>query len=268
MMNIQAIITAVAVVGITGLIFGLLLSFASVIFAVKTDDREELILSELPGANCGACGYAGCSAYAAAIVSEGAPVNSCSVGKDPVAKKIAKIMGVEAKAVEPKTARVMCSGNCSVATDKYEYHGINTCSAAVKLAGGAKECPNGCLGLGSCVSVCPFGAIEIVEGIAVIDDEKCQACGKCIAKCPKGIIKFVPKKNKYSVLCSNREKGAAKINKYCKAGCVACRMCEKVCPAGAIKVTDNFAEIDYGLCTGCGECAEKCPKKVIHLFEN
>ena len=147
----------------------------------------------MPGANCGACGYAGCSSYAAAIVHDGAPINACSVGKAPVAKKISKIMGVEAKPVEEKTARVMCGGNCSVAVNKYEYSGIHDCVAASKLAGGAKECPNGCLGFGSCVSACPFGAISIKDGIAVIDEEKCQACGKCIAKCPKHIIKFVPK---------------------------------------------------------------------------
>ncbi len=262
-MNFSVILYPVLIVGTIGLVFGCLLAFASVVFSVKTDEREIEIISELPGANCGACGYAGCSSYAAAIVNDGAPVNACPVGKDAVAEKIAKIMGVEAEDVEEKAAKVMCMGSCDVAIYKYEYHGVSDCAAAAKLAGGAKSCPNGCLGLGSCVSVCEFGAISVVDGVAVIDDDKCVACGKCINKCPKHIIKFVPKKNKVWVPCSNNEKGVV-TKQYCTVGCIGCKMCEKVCPVSSIKVTDNFASIDYSLCINCGECALKCPKKVIH----
>ena len=256
------IILAVAVVGVIGLIFGCLLSFASVIFRIEKDKREEEILEILPGANCGACGYAGCSAYAGAIVNDDAEINLCSVGKNAVAEKIGDIMGRKAETVEPMVAKVMCGGKCSVATKKYEYIGIHDCVAASKLAGGDKDCPNGCLGYGNCVIACPFDAIEIKDEIAVVNEEKCQACGLCIKKCPKNIIKFVPKKNKVWVLCSNTEKGAL-TNKHCMVGCIGCKMCEKVCPTGAIKVTDNFAKIDYSLCINCGECANKCPKKVI-----
>lgn len=261
-MSISVILYPVLIVGVIGLIFGCLLAFAAIVFAVKTDEREELIIAELPGANCGACGYAGCSAYAAAVVNDGAPVNACSVGKDAVAKKIAEIMGVTAEEVEEKAARVMCMGTCDVAINKYEYHGITDCVAAARLAGGAKGCPSGCLGLGSCISVCKFGAISVVNGVAVIDEDKCTACGMCINKCPKHIIKFVPKKNKVWVPCSNNEKGVL-TKQYCSVGCLGCKMCEKVCPSSAIKVTENFASIDYNLCTNCGECALKCPKKVI-----
>lgn len=259
----NVILYPVLIVGIIGLLFGLLLAFASIIFEVKADEREEKILEELPGANCGACGYAGCSAYASAILNDNAPVNACSVGKNRVANKIADIMGVKAEAVEEKSARVMCIGNCDVSKYKYEYHGISDCFAAMKLAGGAKTCPNGCLGLGNCVSVCNFGAISIVNGVAVIDEEKCTACGMCINKCPKRIIKFVPKKNKVWVPCSNNEKGI-NTKEYCSVGCIGCKMCEKVCPTSAISVTQNFATIDYQKCINCGECAQKCPKKIIH----
>lgn len=261
-MDYNNIILAVVIVGVIGLIFGCLLSFASIIFKVEKDEREDKILEVLPGANCGACGYAGCSAYAEAIVSGGAPINACSVGKDKVAKEIGDIMGIKAEAVEPMVAKVMCGGNCSVATKKYEYRGIHDCVAAQKLAGGDKECPNGCLGFGNCAIACPFDAIEIKDGIAVVNEEKCRACGLCIKKCPKNIIKFVPRKNKVWVLCSNTEKGAL-TTKHCMAGCIGCKMCEKVCPTGAVKVSDNFAKIDYSLCINCGECADKCPKKVI-----
>lgn len=261
-MNFSVILYPVLTVGAIGLIFGCLLAFAAIVFEVKKDEREEKILSELPGANCGACGFAGCSAYAAAVVNDGAPVNSCSVGKDAVAKKIADIMGVSAAKTEPRVAKVMCAGNCDVAQEKYEYHGISDCAAAAKLGGGAKSCPDGCLGLGSCVSVCAFGAITIENGVAVIDENKCTSCGMCINKCPKHIIKFVPKNSSVWALCSNKEKGVL-TKEYCSVGCIGCKICEKSCPNEAIKVTDNVAAIDYFLCKNCGICAEKCPKKVI-----
>lgn len=256
------IILAVLIVGGTGLLFGCLLAFASIIFRVSKDERLDKITDALPGANCGACGYAGCAAYAEAIISNNAPINACSVGKDAVAQKIGKIMGKKAEKVEAKTARVLCSGVCGAALDKYDYQGIRSCVAAAKLAGGPKTCPNGCLGFGTCQTVCQFGAISIVDGVAVIDEEKCTACGQCIKKCPKHIIQFVPKKNQAWVKCMNTEAGAL-TNKYCKSGCIGCKICEKNCPTGAIKVTDNFASIDYDRCINCGECAKKCPKHVI-----
>lgn len=257
-----SIISAVLVVGGIGLIFGCLLAFASIVFEVKQDKRIEQIQSVLPGANCGACGFAGCSAYAASIVQDKTPVNMCSVGKAPVANAIGIIMGVDAGEVTEKVAKVMCGGNCSSAVMKYEYMGIQDCAAEAKLSGGAKQCPYGCLGLGSCAKVCPFGAISIVAGIAVVDPEKCQACGKCLKTCPKGIIHFVPKENREWVLCSNKDKGAV-ANKYCSVSCIGCKMCEKVCPSDAIHVVDNLARIDYDKCISCGACAAKCPRKAI-----
>lgn len=258
------IILAVLIVGAIGLIFGCILAFASVIFAVKTDEREEQIVSVLPGANCGACGYAGCSAYAGAVVNDNAPVNGCPVGKGSVAEKIAKIMGVETQSVEEKVAKVMCQGTCNEAVIKYDYKGVNDCFAAQKLAGGPKECTYGCLGYGSCVTACQFDAVKIIDGIAKVSEDKCQACEACIKACPKGIIKMVPKQKKAHVLCINKDKGAL-VNKYCKVGCIGCKMCEKICPVSAISVVDNCAKVDYSLCSGCGLCAEKCPKKVIEI---
>lgn len=261
------IIYAVAIVGIIGLIFGLLLSFASVIFKVETDEREGKIVEVLPGANCGGCGFAGCSAYAAAVVSGNAPVNACSVGKDAVAAKIAEIMGVKAEKSEPMCARVMCAGDCDKAPDKYIYTGNEDCRSAVRLAGGAKACPNGCLGLGSCVKVCKFGAISVTDGIASVDEEKCTACGACVKTCPKHIIELIPQKSKYYVQCKNTEKGAL-TNKHCKVGCIGCRKCEKACPVGAVAVNDNLAKIDCSKCIGCGACAAECPRKIITLRNN
>lgn len=261
-MNISNIIAAICVVGGVGLLFGLLLAFAAHIFAVKTDERAGQILDALPGANCGSCGYAGCSAYAEAVVKGDAPVNACTVGKAPVANKIADIMGVEAGEVQEIVARVMCGGDKGSVAYKFEYKGINDCAAAAKFAGGAKKCESGCLGLGRCVSACPFGAIKIKNGVAVVDDELCQACGKCIQACPKHIIKLIPKNQRHWVLCSNPEMGKY-VNQYCKKGCIGCKLCEKECKFDAVQVVDNHAIIDYDKCRNCGLCAKKCPRGVI-----
>ena len=261
-MNINNIILSVVIVGVTGLIFGCLLAFASIVFAVKKDEKEEKILAELPGANCGGCGFAGCAACAEAIAKGEAPVNACPVGKQQLAEKLSKIMGVEAVAGDAKVAKVLCNGTCSNTTFKYEYDGPSDCVIAARLGGGPKDCPNGCLGFGTCKNACPFDAIEIVDGIAKINEEKCQACGVCVGVCPKHIIKLVPQTHNTFVLCSNTDKGPA-VNKYCTNGCIGCKLCEKNCPQGAVKVVNNCAVIDHELCIDCGVCAEKCPKKVI-----
>ncbi len=261
-MDIGNIIAAVCVVGGVGLFFGLVLAGAAHIFAVKKDERAEKILSVLPGANCGSCGYAGCGAYAEAVVNGTAPVNGCTVGKQAVAEKVAEIMGVEAGEVKEYTARVMCGGDRGSVVYKFEYKGIKDCIAAAKFAGGAKKCESGCLGLGHCVSVCPFGAISVKNGVAVVDEDLCQACGKCIKSCPKNLIKLVPKDARHWVLCSNPEMGKF-VNQYCKKGCIGCKLCEKECKFDAIHVIDNHAVIDYGKCRNCGACARKCPRGVI-----
>lgn len=266
-MNLQSILIAAAVVGGTGLVFGLILSIASFVFEVKKDERAEKVLAELPGANCGACGYAGCSAYADAVVLNGAPVNCCSVGKAPVAKKISEIMGVDAGEVVEKVAHVMCSGNCANVVYKYEYDGKRDCVSEAQLAGGAKACPSGCLGLGTCTTVCKFGAISVQDGVAVVDENKCTACGQCLRACPKSVIHFVPKNNNQRVVCHNPEMGKY-VNQYCKSGCIGCKICEKNCPFDAIHVENNFAVIDYDKCKNCGICVQKCPRHVIHSTKN
>ncbi len=262
-MDFTNIIAAICVVGGTGLVFGLLLAFASHVFAVEVDERTEKILECLPGANCGSCGYAGCSAYAQAVTDGEAPVNGCTVGKAPVAEKIAAIMGTEAGEVEDVVARVMCGGDCANSVYKYEYEGVNDCVAAARYAGGLKRCESGCLGLGHCVSVCKFGAISVVDGVAVVDAEKCQACGACVKSCPKNLIQLVPRSNRHWVLCSNPEIGRY-VNQYCKKGCIGCKLCEKACHFDAIHVVNNHAVIDYDKCKNCGLCAKKCPRGVIH----
>ena len=175
------ILYPISVLGGLGLLFGVSLAIASKVFAVEIDPKIVEIRKALPGANCGACGFPGCDGLANAIAEGKAPVSACSVGGAPVAETIADIMGVNAAETIREVATVLCQGDCHKAKDKYVYSGIKDCRAENILAGGSKSCSYGCLGCGTCKDVCDFDAIEIIDGVAVIDKEKCTSCKKCIS---------------------------------------------------------------------------------------
>lgn len=262
-MDMMSILTAAGVVGAVGIFIGLFLGIAGIAFKVEVDEREEAVLAALPGNNCGGCGFAGCSGLAAAIAKGEAPVNACPVGGDGVGKKIAEIMGVEASDTMKMVAFVHCQGDCEKTHKDYEYVGIEDCGMLAFVPnGGPKSCNYGCLGYGSCVKACPFDAIRVENGVAVVDKEACKACGKCVAACPKNLISLVPYEAPYLVACSSNDKGPVTM-KACSVGCIGCGICVKNCPAGAVTVENFNATIDPEKCTGCGTCAEKCPKKAI-----
>ena len=199
-MSMTGIILAAVIVGGTGLFIGIFLGLADKQFAVEVDEKEEQILGVLPGNNCGGCGYPGCSGLAAAISKGEAPVNACPVGGAPVAAKVGEIMGVEAGEQVREVAFVKCAGTCEVAKQTYNYNGLHDCVMINMMQnGGPKACTFGCLGEGSCVQACPFDAIHVVDGVAVVDKDACKACGKCVAVCPRHLIELVPYEQKHLV---------------------------------------------------------------------
>ena len=261
--NIQNVLIGGAFVGVLGLILGVALGIIGKVFFVKVDEREIQVRECLPGNNCGGCGYAGCDGLAAAIAKGEAPVNGCPVANAEAKAKIGEIMGQTVDVDDKKVAFVKCSGTCDKTERKYNYYGLNDCRKAVVAPGaGDKLCSYGCMGFGSCVDACQFEAIHVVDGVAVVDKEKCVACGKCVSTCPKALIEIIPYKASQAVACSSKDKGKD-VRVACKTGCIGCMICTKQCETGAITVTDNLAKIDYEKCNGCGKCAEKCPQKII-----
>lgn len=262
-MDIWGIVIATIVVGATGIVIGLLLGVAGEKFKVEVNEKELFIRDLLPGNNCGGCGFAGCDALAKAIAAGEAPVNACPVGGADCASRIGEVMGVADTDTERKVAFVKCSGTCDKVETEYNYYGTMDCKMAAMVPGrGSKKCIYGCMGYGTCERACPFDAIHVVDGVAVVDKEKCVACGKCVAECPNRLIELVPYTVRYMVSCSSRDKGKD-VKAVCSAGCIGCGICVKQCEYGAIVLEDNIAHIDQSKCVGCGKCAAKCPSKVI-----
>ncbi len=258
----SAILTATIVIGLVGLLVGIGLVYIGNKFYVEVDEREAAVREVLPGNNCGACGFAGCDAMAAAIAVGDAPANGCPVGGAAVAGKIGAIMGVAVGETERMTAYVRCNGSCEHTSAKNQYIGIRDCRAAALSGMHPWNCDFGCMGYGSCVKVCPENAIHVKDGVAVVDRERCVGCGLCVKACPKQLIELVPYSQKVVVRCRNTDKGKD-VKAACGVGCIGCRLCTKQCGTGAITVEDNLARIDYSLCTNCGNCAAKCPQSTI-----
>ena len=259
------ILKAALTLGALGLIMGVLLAVASRIFAVHTDERVEQIAALLPGTNCGGCGFAGCSAYASAVVRGEASPSACVAGGAAAAQGIAKILGVDVDTRERRVAHVYCSGG-DVTARRFQYTGVQSCFAASRVANGPVECTFACLGFGDCVKSCAFDAIHIEGGHAFVDRDRCTGCGKCASTCPRKIIGLIPAAAPISVNCSSRDRGAF-VRSVCEAGCIGCTLCVKKCEHDAIHVVDNLARIDYEKCVGCGECLKVCPRGIIREEE-
>lgn len=257
----EKILYAIAVLGVLGAVFGGILAVASKVFAVKVDERLPKLTGALPGANCGGCGFAGCQAYAQAVLDGKAQIGLCAAGGAEAARKMSEVMGVESVKVEKKVAMVKCRGKNHLFKGRYD--GIADCRSAMFVTGdGPSACPNGCLGFGTCVSVCKFDAIRVIGGVARVDADKCTGCMQCVDVCPRKVIIPVTYNTDIVIACSNRERGA-NTRKVCDIGCVGCHLCEKQCDYDAIHVINNLATIDYSKCVSCGRCAAVCPRQLI-----
>ena len=256
------VLIAVGILFAVGIVCAVVLALASYYMSVPVDEKEVAIRDCLPGANCGACGYTGCDGYAAALAKGEAAPNLCIPGGTSAAEGIAKVLGVEATAMEKKVAYVHCNGTSEVTDTISDYDGFRSCAAMCLVCAGPNKCKFGCLGCGDCAKACPTEAICIKDGIARINPTKCIGCGKCVKTCPKNIISLVPASASVAVSCSSKDLGVA-TRKKCTNGCIACKKCERTCPYGAIKVVNNVATIDYSKCTGCGMCHDACPVKCI-----
>ena len=262
-----SIMFPVVIVGGIGLICAIVLVVAAKVMALPADELFDSVRAELPGANCGACGYAGCDDYAKAVAHDGAKTNLCVPGGAGVAASVSAAMGVAAESVEAKYAVVRCSGNCYATDSVMDYEGKQSCAACNFFYQGKGSCSHGCLGYGDCINVCQYGAISIVDGIAVIDKAACVGCGMCAKACPNHLITVIPASSTVYVGCSSHDKGAF-TRKVCKNGCIGCKKCERTCEHGAITVTDNLASIDPEKCVNCGNCVTACPTGAIVTCES
>jgi Na+-translocating ferredoxin:NAD+ oxidoreductase subunit B len=255
---------------VLGLVFGFTLAAAALRFAVQTNPLVDRVRDALPSANCGACGFAGCLAYAEAVVekTEVSP-NLCAPGRGPVAQQVAELTGKAMGAVVDRVVVMTCHGTSAYARDEAEYAGIRTCGAAAFVFGGPKACKNGCLGLGDCVRACPFGALSLNDGgIAVVDQDKCTGCAICVPVCPKELFTLYPRHHRVVLSCVARDKQAV-VRATCMVGCTLCRKCVAKCPAGAIEWDGRTILIDHEKCLAfgpsCNEaCVDICPSTILH----
>lgn len=269
------IMIAVIVLGAIGLLSAVVLYVISHKFAVSEDPRLEKVAAVLPQANCGGCGYPGCSGFAAACVkaADGGSLEGklCPVGGQPVMEKVASILGLAAEASAPKVAVVRCNGTCENRPRVAEFDGVQSCRVQNMTGMGETQCAYGCLGCGDCVAKCQFGALTMnpITGLPEVDEDKCTACGACAKACPRGIIEIRLKGLKgrrMVVLCNNKDKGAV-ANKACKAACIGCGKCVKTCDKfEAITLVNNLAYIDAEKCKMCRKCEDACPKGAIKAF--
>lgn len=241
-----------------GAVIGLLLTAASKIFHVEVDETLSKLSEALPGANCGGCGYSGCSGYARALAAGEAPPDLCKPGGNETAAEIGRILGVEVGKVEKVVAFVRCNGNCDVTEDKFIYIGSGSCVAIERFYNGKGKCRAGCHGMGDCTRVCENHCISVNNGVAVVDPIYCTGCGKCVKVCPNKLITLIKESQRYIVQCSSVDTGK-ETRQICSNGCISCGICVKKCQGGAVVIDNYHALIDPDKCTHCGICQTACP---------
>lgn len=212
---------------------------------VYEDPRIEEVEEMLPSVNCGACGYAGCRAFAEAVVKGDSPPSKCTVNTTDANAEIAEYLGIDAGTQEKIVARLACAGGKHVAKMRARYEGMSSCTAAVVSGGGGKACAWGCLGLGDCEVSCTFDAIHMSDvGLPVVDVDKCTACNDCVVACPLDLFSLHPVSHKLWVACKSLEEGDTALDS-CEVACNACERCAVDAPDGLIRMENNLPVIDY-----------------------
>ena len=229
-----------------------------------TTEIIKTILSFLPGVDCcglGGCGKATCLECAGAIAEEGNPALCPACSQEKV-DAIAGVLGVPSVPAREEVAFVACSGS---AAGKARLASCKSCKEAAAAGAKRGECKDGCVGIGSCIEVCQFGAMSLESGKVIIDREKCTGCGACanMECCPRHLIRMIPKDATNFIPCSSTEEDDELVRQICGYGCIACGECERACPEGAVSIINNHAVIDYDKCVGCVACTVKCKKKII-----
>ncbi len=244
-MDSLAILQSVAILGGVGLTFGALIALANSKLKVWEDARIGSVNDLLPGVNCGACGFAGCRAFAEGVVGGDIAPADCTVASDLDREDIADFLGVDAGEAEKKVARLLCAGGTDVSVMKALYHGVESCGAAVAVSGGGKGCAWGCIGMSDCAVACDFDAIYMNDfDLPVVDVEKCTSCGDCVDACPLDLFVIMPLDHKLIVQCKNLIDGD-EASEVCSVACTACGRCVQDAAPGLISMESGLAVIDY-----------------------
>lgn len=263
----NVILIAVISLGVIALVSAAILYVASKKFAVYEDPRIAQVAEVLPQANCGGCGYPGCSGFADACVKAGSLDGKlCPVGGQPVMTKIAEILGLDAAAAEPMVAVVRCNGTCANRPRVNQYDGAKSCAIAASLYGGETGCSYGCLGCGDCVAACQFDAIHMnpETGLPEVDEESVRLVELVPRLVRNLLLKSVLKARNHVVLRTVCKQGQGAVaRKACTVACIGCGKCVKVCPFEAITLENNLAYIDPNKCKSCRKCEEACPQNTI-----
>ncbi len=268
-MDVSGLLIAGGFMATLGIALAAVLAIANKKLFVFEDPRIDEVEQMLPNSNCGACGCAGCRAFAEKVVGGDLPPAQCTVSSPDQVKGIALYLGVGLGAIEKRVARLACAGGRHVAYLRARYAGYNSCRAAHVVSGGGKECAWGCLGLADCMNVCDFGAIHMdIHGLPVVDPDKCTACNDCVEVCPKGLFSLQPISHKLWVACKSQADGET-AEKACEVACTACGKCVADSKPGVMSLQNNLATVNYDLNDLTEKRAiDRCPTGAIVWFEN
>jgi electron transport complex protein RnfB len=243
--SLSEVLSSIAILGGVATVFGAAISIVNARFRVWEDPRIDAVRDLLPGADCGACGQAGCRAFAEAVIAGSAAPAECTVMGPDEREDVAEYLGIAAGSADHRVARLLCAGGRDVAPYKASYHGIESCAAATAVTGGGKACPWGCLGFADCAVSCDFDAITMSPfGLPVVDLELCTACGDCVEACPLGLFQLMPADHHLVVQCKNLLSGDA-AEAVCSVACNACGRCAADAADGLVEMKDGLAVVNY-----------------------